>query len=403
MMLIRRATFCMVLLGLLAACDRSPTGIEPEPEPEPEPPPVLFTSVTAGAAHTCALAAEGRPWCWGRGGTGALGLDTLASTPLPLPVATLFRFSSISAGVDHTCATTPAGEAYCWGQGSWGKLGTGNTREALRPVLVASAGDVLFSSIRAGGEHTCGLTSTRLIYCWGKGSAGEMGTGILEDRSRPALPVAVRDTFHYTALSSGRHHACALDVQGSALCWGWGHFGQLGLGSNVTIGLPERVPGLRFAAISAGREHTCGLTTDGIAYCWGRGDFGQLGDGVATQRTSPARVSGNQVFSTISAGGEHTCALTADGAAYCWGEASRGRLGEGSTAARSQATPVAVAGGLRFRSIAAGGQHTCAVTEQGEVYCWGFGGFGQLGNGGVTDHPSSVRVTAPRQAPAPAR
>jgi alpha-tubulin suppressor-like RCC1 family protein len=379
---------------LLAACENTPVEVMP-PVEEQE---LLFTQVTAGLVHTCALAVDGSAWCWGRGATGALGLDTLISAPVPRAVATRLTFTSITAGEEHTCATTVAGEVYCWGQGSRGKLGTGFLGTAASPALIPLLGDSLFLRVSAGGGHTCGLTTNHDISCWGRGNHGELGTGQLQDVHRPRATIPARPQgVPYRDVSAGLHHTCALDAEGVTLCWGWGHHGQLGVGSNVTLGFPERVRDVpAFTSISAGREHTCALSADGTAWCWGRGDFGQLGDGTGTSRPAPVRVAGEVRFTAISAGYEHTCAIARDGAAWCWGEGSRGRLGSGDATGGPQTRPVRVAGNSRFQSIAAGGQHSCAVSTELRVSCWGFGGFGQLGAGALADRYAPEPVDAPR-------
>jgi len=150
--------------------------------------------------------------------------------------------------------------------------------------------------------------------------------------------------------------------------------------------------GLTFTALAASLTHTCGLATGGAAYCWGENDHGQLG--VATTErcskmdNSPCSskalpVSGGFVFTAIAAGFEHTCALTSTGAAYCWGRNDVGQLGNGDTQPNSP-TPTAVAGGIRLVALWAGGAHTCGLTAAGEAYCWGWNSGGQLGRGDDT-------------------
>jgi len=147
-----------------------------------------------------------------------------------------------------------------------------------------------------------------------------------------------------------------------------------------------------FVAVSAGREHTCGLTTDGSAFCWGSNEFGQLGavsdDASCLRegrpipcRRTPGAVAGNLKFQTIRAGGDHTCALALDYHVYCWGDNLFGEIGEPSV--RSSASPIAPRSGDTFVDLALGGAHTCAIRTDGVVFCWGSNEAGQLGNGTV--------------------
>jgi alpha-tubulin suppressor-like RCC1 family protein len=108
-------------------------------------------------------------------------------------------------------------------------------------------------------------------------------------------------------------------------------------------------------------------------------------------------VAGGLSFAAVSVGHQHTCGVTAAGAAYCWGSndgVSSGALGDGTTVDRW--TPTLVTGGLSFVAVSAGVYHTCGVTAAGVIYCWGFNGFGQLGDGTFTDSSVPVKVAGQR-------
>lgn len=212
---------------------------------------------------------------------------------------------------------------------------------------------------------------------------------------------------------TGAVHACALGVDRRTYCWGGNTLGQLGDGSNMSSTRPVPVAGgLHFVQLtSGGWDHTCGLTDEGEAYCWGWNAFGQLGDGSMTSSNVPVRAAANLTFTNLDAGTYHTCGVTRAGAAYCWGAngplngafsgvpSSAGfALGAPTTAScTNPATvaggapyrgspwpcspaPLAVSGGVSFRSISAGLWATCGVAVSGVAYCWGLNFGYQLGN-----------------------
>jgi alpha-tubulin suppressor-like RCC1 family protein len=147
--------------------------------------------------------------------------------------------------------------------------------------------------------------------------------------------------------------------------------------------------GVRLRTVSLGGPYlfTCGVAVDGAGYCWGANEVGQLGLGRADPvdaawPTTPQRVVGGHRFRTISAGYEHACGVTEGGVAYCWGLNNYGRLGTG-TARITPGVPAPVAGDLRFSTVSAAHDHSCGLTEAGAAYCWGHNDRGQLGTGSV--------------------
>lgn len=185
----------------------------------------------------------------------------------------------------------------------------------------------------------------------------------------------------YTSISAGGRHTCALGADGTAYCWGSNQSGQLGNSIQVLnqeLPNPVNTP-QKFAAISAGGRHTCALATDGAAWCWGANGAGQLGTGTTTASRLPVAVAGGLRFRAISATDAGTCALTNEGRAYCWGSPSGGRLGAGDTA--TGRAPALVGGPLTFTDLTAGYAHTCAIAASGQGYCWGMNTDGRLGIG----------------------
>lgn len=209
--------------------------------------------------------------------------------------------------------------------------------------------------------------------------------------------------FALAGSSVGGHHACGVGAAGEGYCWGWNYYGQLGQGyfseEDVFFPSPLRVRSKApFREVSAGSFHSCAVGTDDAAWCWGDNGNGRLGAGTAGAPSPvPLAVEGGAVYRTISAGGDHTCALRTDGAAVCWGANYTGQLGNGT--AGDAPSPAPVAGATAFTAIRAGLWHSCGLDPSGAAWCWGDNSFGQVGNGNMMGGaprgvPTAVRSTA---------
>lgn len=352
--------------------------------------------LSAGLWHTCALDRDGQAWCWGDSwgiAGGVLGTGDFAGSTIPVAVASGLKFKTIDGGQWHTCALTAEGEAWCWGLGQYGRLGNGGTSDQLAPYPVA--GSHSFVSIAAGLSHSCGLTRQGEAWCWGMNSEYQLGSSV--PSSTTPVPVEIGEKL--VTIVAGENHTCALTREGAAWCWGLGNHGQLGDGFGTIFNEPNHISlpvevlgGHRFIALSAGGNTTCGLRADGVALCWGDGRDGQLGNGIDLHSNVPVEVSGVTDFVTISTGGTHSCGLASTGKAWCWGSSDDGRLGV-PTATGSVLTPAEVDFTGTFVSLRAFEEHTCGVSTQGDVWCWGDGGFGQIGDGGTSSRSVPTLVT----------
>ena len=370
------------------------TNVPPIPAPRAvtiDPPPAA--SIVAGGTHTCALTPAGAVVCWGGNDRGQLGIGGDAHAAAPTPVAGVATFTQVSAGLTHSCGITLGGGVQCWGANDFGQLGDSTAVDHATPQRIAKTGAHAFRAVAVGMAHTCALTVSGEVYCWGRNNYGQLGIGSV---SNERTPVRVASGAAFVALAVGWNHSCALTTTGHAYCWGENANGELGDGTTILRPTPVAVVGDQveaptFRAIAAGGSHTCALSLGGEAYCWGHDNYGQLGMGDRIDRATPTKVQTNQAFFTVTTGGVHTCALTAGGAAYCWGRNSYGQLGDGTM--NDRLVPVAVHGTRLYQSINASGSHTCARGGGTTMFCWGYNSDGQLGDGTITHHAEPTPIT----------
>lgn len=212
-----------------------------------------------------------------------------------------------------------------------------------------------------------------------------------------AVPLRVPGDRRFIALRVGGLSMCALDSERQAFCWGANQYGEVGDGSYLAKrGASAVIGGHRWRTISAGGVHVCGITLDGQAYCWGNQFRGALGNGqLSGASAEPIPVQGGLTFDSIYAGLGTSCALTPEGDAYCWGINDYGMLGDGQPPepGPETATPSLVVGEHRFATLALGGDHVCGVTRDARAYCWGWNAHGQLGDGSTEPTSSPVLVS----------
>ncbi len=289
---------------------------------------------------------------------------------------------SIDASQHHTCVSTKSGQLYCWGRVGWWPIEV----PALPPDSVVLSPATIgprhstrarYRSIATGWLHDCALRRDRVIVCNGNNGSGELGRGGTFDAPPPRLATA----HQFELVTAGLNHTCALTAQGAAYCWGDNFAGQVGNGTRakmVTRPTPV-IGGHRFRQLTAGDEHTCGITTRGRTLCWGANTRGQLGRDPALSGCRPDKAcmavprppDDRHRFRTLSAGGNHTCGVTIADELFCWGDqySDYQQVGRPPRALLMTllATPAPI------RSMSSGHWSTCGLTEDGKAFCWGAG------------------------------
>jgi alpha-tubulin suppressor-like RCC1 family protein len=320
----------------------------------------------------------------------------------------------IRAGDTHTCALLNNGTVRCWGNGANGRLGYGNTDTIGDNEAPYTRGAISLVEevvqLATGGSHTCVLLSNGFVRCWGNNQYGQLGyghTNALGDNEAVSSVGHVNLGARAVRLTAGTDHTCALLNSGRVRCWGYNNLGQLGYGHTNNIGDDEEPSsvdvqvGAPVQDIVARGNGTCALLFSGKLRCWGYNGSGQLGysNGGNTigDNEHPASVGDNRLTGAavqVAMGTFHTCALLDTGSVRCWGYNGYGQLGNGTASHAFDPSPyeVNLGTGNRAIQVAAGDHHTCALLSSGLIKCWGYNGYGQLGygnTGGVYAPPSN--------------
>ena len=289
-------------------------------------------------------------------------------------------FTALSAGDKYTCGVATGRRASCWGAGYEGQLGTSErpgvcddaviSRGACARIPVPVAGEHSFIAISAAEDHACAIDDEGVAWCWGDNNKSELGVkGMLDGcsllLSSAQLPATPCSRTPVQVPASVPFTSIAAGQYGTCALdddgrpWCWGWTGD------VTGPLEVDIGGRRLTTLSMGENHACGLTASGAAACW---------DWPEVRETGFAAPTDTAVWTSIAVAAAHQCALDLNGAAWCWGNDADGALGIGGSDHRKfdEIARAPVAGGHRFQSIAVSTTRTCAIDLEGALYCWGY-------------------------------
>lgn len=306
---------------------------------------------------------------------------------IDLPIGATAR-DRVAAGDGHTVTLLEDRAVYAWGRNDWGQVGDASTAARPVPVMVSEEhGGPRFTAVAAGHRHTLALTDDGDVLAWGDNRSGQVGDGTFDTSSSPTAVAGFGPSVSITAIAAGGAHSLAVSDGGALYAWGSNDLGQLGIGVGASVDTPTAVTafpaGTRVVAVAAGASHSLALTEEGLVYAWGANGSGQLGDGTTTGWSTPEQVRGfpeGTRLAAIAAGSSHSLALTTRGDVFAWGANGNGQLGDRTTATRL--VPVRTRGfvdAVRVVAIAAGGNHSLAISDADALYAWGANNDGQLG------------------------
>lgn len=244
-------------------------------------------------------------------------------------------------------------------------------------------------AIDCGSSHSLALVTTpegNIVVSWGRGEDGQLGHGDAEER---LIPHAIFNLINkrVSSIHCGAEYSVAVSKEDETVySWGWGDFGRLGHADCKDVFLPtpiQTLSGVTVRSVSCGDTHTLVTTQQGKLYAFGRNQNGQLGDGTTNDCLEPKRISALEDLDVclIACGAEHSMCCTTDGQVFSWGWGRYGNIGDGGKVDRH--TPAKVLGldGVKVSQIACGWRHSLAVDDKGSLFSWGWSKYGQLGHG----------------------
>jgi alpha-tubulin suppressor-like RCC1 family protein len=314
------------------------------------------------------------------------------------------RGLQVAAGSQHSFYLTENGKVYSFGKGSVGQLGHGDRENQYSPKWIESL-DLAASrviQIQAGYFHTLVLTDSGDVFTFGSGAEGQLGHGDLLSQFTPKLLSSEElDGHRVTQVAAGSFHSLLLTESGQVFSFGLTLNGALGYETPAHQNhqsIPKQIEleglnGHRVTQVAAGSFHSLLLTDSGQVFSFGNGAQGQLGfeDSQNLPRWTPKRIESealeDQKVIQIAAGSFHSLLLTESGQVFSFGDSSYGQLGLGETRDRDPWTPTRIESDLlrdeKVIQVVAGSFHSLLVTESGQVFAFGNGTYGQLGNGNL--------------------
>jgi alpha-tubulin suppressor-like RCC1 family protein len=297
-------------------------------------------------------------------------------------------WQKVVVGFSHVCATrrpalATADELYCWGRNVDNEVGVGTDSPVVWPRLLDNTRT--WTALAATWTHTCGIAGGEL-FCWGVNLDGELAkpasNSELFDASMP-IPVPSGEGGAWTNVATGGAHTCAITTSSNVYCWGYGGDGELGDGTTNAVESPVKVMAASdpasFLLLDADYSQVCGLSGT-QAYCWGANGAGAVGAGdFMTPKTAPVAVVNNINFNLLTLGSNYSCGLAAVSGAsapyfvYCWGANARNYNLTGMTTNTNAPTLLA---GRTWRTFQAAPSFVCGVDDaDGLLYCWGYNGI----------------------------
>jgi Regulator of chromosome condensation (RCC1) repeat len=346
----------------------------------------LSNRLISGDTVVTRIDEDGRVFGRGRNTYAQLALDPAQMDPVPSTMLLTQLGNDIAELYinQHGCARKQNGDVYCWGQNCWGQVGNDQTTNCtdnpdvqpdyqVSPVLIGTDA----SQISIGIDHSCGLRTDGLVFCWGHNDEGQLGIDKVSVQAKQPKPVVGLSSVVKLATNSSKaRHTCAITASGSLSCWGWNQHGTVGDGTTLSRRKPVPVAvdeqGNPFGDVSevcVGNYLTCARKADGSLWSWG-----STGSSMARRprpvTLDPARPALVAAPGGLGCGNSHVCVVTVESTVWCAGTNQFGQLGIDSGGQPVlQPVEVPLPGPASF--VNPSRTHTCATLVDNTVWCWG--------------------------------
>ena len=364
------------------------------------------------SSSTCNSAIEGAirynssvvgiEYCNGVTWTGATGGTTFTGV------------SKLDAGEIHDCLIKTDGTLWCWGTDGRGELGLGSPDSIEEaPVQVGTETD--WVDVTTGEDNTCGIRDTasnRTLWCWGSENDGVLGNGVDNGNGEQQSPIQIGAAVNWNNVSCGGSwgfsgFCCATQTDNTLWCWGNDEDGQTAQGAAGTDVLSPTQVGTdtNWDKVSVGHDHACAIRTNGTIWCWGENGDGPIGNNSTADADVPTQENTSATdWQSVVAGGDTTCAIKTNNQLWCWGQGTDGSHGLGNTS--DTLVPTQVGTDTDWSKVTHSSQrgkfgewpsdvyayHGCAIKTNNDLYCWGSNDLGQIGDGSTTDRYSPVLI-----------
>lgn len=201
--------------------------------PQPVSGLALATTLAVGAGHACAMNSSGDVLCWGDNEIGQIGSPVGTDTRVPRMVSALIQVESLFVGQSTSCVAVAGGNLWCWGSNSGGLLLQGSTDNGPHPTPVQA---LFLSGTKAmgiGNSYAIAADTSGVARAWGDNEKGQLGNGNPHDQFI-LEPVQVQNVSNFSRVAAGNKHSCGVTTTEELYCWGGTTLGQLGDGSSGT-------------------------------------------------------------------------------------------------------------------------------------------------------------------------